>query len=274
MVSERFTSNLYASVHKELGDLLNGEISWQTVGSGQDQHKGMADDLKTALIPFRSSTYTAQERFFLRVPLKDELVRYIDFACPMVNVKGSTVPGVGTFVTHVPVPCKETYVERLVGLKYQLLPHSLVVLQKRKPKEVIKGGLIRSAAINAINKDKKTIRHLEGHRSCDVQVGLGSSHYKVEFDSFHHPYGMFSAVPFHGNTVMIARDAGGLSAKVDRPDYDFRRRFEAFQAVARALRENPESGEEEGTFYIDDSLELLLVPMLTHLKAAASTTRP
>jgi len=270
MVSTLFTANIYQLVQKQLGDLLNGQVTWHMIGSGQDQFKGMGDELKTAIIPFRKSTYQAEEWFALRAPLKDELVKYIDFTCPLVNVKGTTVPGVGTFVTHVPIPCKETYVERMVGLKYQLLPHALVNLQKRKPKEVIKGGFITSRAINAVNNDKETIRSLEGRRDCKVMTGFGSNHYKVEFDAFNHPYGMFSVMPYHGSAVMVARDAGGSSAKVDRPDYDFRRRFEAFQGVAKALRAYPEIELSEGVFYIDEALEILALPLMSYLKGGSA----
>jgi len=270
MASNIFLGELMNDVNKELGDVLAGPPQWRPIGSGADQHKGIGDDLKTAVIPFRKSSYRAEEWIYMRVPLKDPLVTYFDFIAPVLNIKDVSVQGVGTFVTHLPIPCKETYVERMVGLSYKLLPHGLVVEQGLKPKEVIKGGMITSAAINAINDDKSVTRELDGNRSCEVPGGIISTKkYQVSFDSYNYPGGMTTVVPYYNCTVIITRDAGSATAMADKPRYDFKRRFNAFRGIANALAAHPEWGELEGKFYVDESLEMLLPPILSYLKSAA-----
>jgi hypothetical protein len=270
MVSNKFVSNLVNNVNREMGDLLAGQVQWHPIGAGTDQYKGVGDDLKTALIPFRKSSYKAEEYIYLRVPLKDPLVTYFDFVAPVLNIKDVSVQGVGTFVTHIPIPCKETYVERMIGLGYKLVPHNLVVDQGRKPKEVVKGGMITSAAINAINEDKSVNRTLCGNMSRDVPGGIISSKtYQIKFDGFGYPGGMTSVVPYYNCTVLTARDAGSSGAMADSPSYDFKGRVDAFRGIANALNANPEWGELEGKFYMDEPLEMLLPPILSYLKSAA-----
>lgn len=270
MVSDKFVGNLLKDVNNKLGDVLSGQVQWRPIGVGTDQYKGLGEDLKTAIIPFRKSSYKPEEWIYLRAPLKDPLVTYFDFIAPVLNIKDVSVQGVGTFVTHIPIPCKETYVERMVGLSYRLVPHKLVVEQGLKPKEVVKGGMITSAAINAINGDKELSRALSGYNNCTVPGGyLSTKNYEVKFDFTSYPGGMTSVIPYYNCTVLTSRDAGFIGAMADSPTYDFKRRIGAFRGIASALNANPEWGELEGKFYMDDSLEMLLPPILSYLKSAA-----
>jgi hypothetical protein len=239
------------------------------MGSGVDLHKGGADDFLTAVVPFRSSNYSAQEMVFARINLTNPTIRYIDFIAPVLNVGGHSIQGVGTFVTHIPIPSADSYVQRVVGRKSCLLPHRMMV-EGKKPKNVLKGGAIGSAALNAINGDKHLTDQLAGRSGIQVEMGgLSTTSYSVSFDDSEYPGGMFYTVPFRGFTVMIARDAGAGRAKVNHPDWGFYGRFEAFHGVAKYLKTHPEVEAYDGKFYMDTPLAFLLPDLLKQLDQEA-----
>ena len=266
MVSKKFMDNINKNVTKSLKGKLSGPVDIKVMGDPGDQHKGLGDDLKTALIPFRSSTYEAQEYVYIRAPLNDPLVRSLDFVAALLNIKDNTIPGLGTFMAHIPFPCGETYVERMIGLKHRLLPHGLVVLQRQKPKEILDMNMITSRAVQAINNDKKLTNKISLRYSRSIPAkGLSNKIYKIEYDAFNHPMGGFSTIPYKGNTVMVTRDCGG-GAKVDKPDYDFRTAFEGFKGVAAYIKQYPQEELHEGKFYIDPPMTILLESTLAQLK--------
>ena len=154
----------------------------------------------------------------------------------------------------------------MVGLSYQLVPHSLVVEQDVKPKHVIKQDMITADAINGINANKDLCNKLRGSDSCKIaDTGFSNKVYKAKMDAFNYPPGMFTVVPFKGNTIMIAKEAGEWGAKVDHPLYHFKERFEALSGVGSYIAYYPEEGEEVGKFYMDPSLALVLAPLLQYL---------
>lgn len=266
MVSQKFVHNLNLYAGKKLKNVLTGPLSIQPLGSAADKHKGLTDDLKTRLIPFRKSEYEAEEYLYARIPLRGEYFSFIDFATPILNVKGKSVQGIASFVTSIPYPVPETYVQRMVGLKYRLVPHKLVVEQNLKPKQVIKDNMIAFQAVNAIHTDKKLCNKLQGSYDCKVQKPLSKSYFKIKMDPFEYPPGMFTIVPYYGHSILIAKEAGDYGASVDSPRYRFNERYEAFSGVAKQIAATPQKGEDVGKFYMDSTLEIVLPPILNHLK--------
>jgi len=267
MVNQKFIDKLNMNITNELGDMLAGPAYIAAKGTGADQYKGLGDELATALIPFKKSKYEAQEHLFVRIPIKDPNVSFVDFVTPVLNVKGKSVQGVGTFVTYTPHPVAETYIERMVGFGYKLVPHSMVVEKEMKPKEVLKGNMITSQAINGINADKKLCNLLHGNSDCKVAEGIiGSSYFKLEIPWLDYPPGMLSVIPYKGNTFLVSKDAGGSGAMADSPKYPFKERVAAFVQVASYLSKHREGGEAVGKFYMDNSMELIIPPLMEHLK--------
>jgi len=259
MVSQLFITNLNNKISNELKDVLSGPIQIMSSGSSSDQHKGMADDIKTALIPFRKSTYEAQEQLFVRIPVKNPNFSHMDFVTPVLNIKEHSIQGIATCSVVTPHPVPETYVERMVGFSYKLVPHKLVVEQSEKPKKVIKENMITSKAITSINDDKKLCNNL--HASSDNKVFQGllsKKFYKLSFDWTIYPPGMFTIVPYNGKSVMIAKDAGCSGAFIDKPMYTFKDRYAAFDGVAKYLAQNKQEGEKLGKFYLDESIQMIL----------------
>lgn len=273
MVSQKFVHNFNLYAQKKLKNVLSGQLAIQPMGSAADKHKGMADDLKTRFIPFRKSEYEAEEYLFARFPVRGEGFSFIDFAAPILNVKGKSVQGIASFVTSIPYPVPETYVQRMVGLKYRLVPHKLVVEQNLKPKQVIKENMITYQAVNNIHNDKKLCNKLQGSYDCKVQKPLSKSYFKIKMDPFEYPPGMFSIVPYYGNTILIAKEAGDYGASVDSPRYNFIERFEAFSGVAKQIANTNQKGEEVGKFYMDSTLEIVLLPLLEHLKGQSQPSQ-
>lgn len=267
MVSQKFVMNFNKHIGKELKNVLSGQVSVTPVGSSHDQHKGMGDDLKTYFIPFRTSEYQAQEHIYVRVPVKNQFFSYFDMVAPILNVKHYSVQGIATFVASIPYPVPETFVERMVGFSYKLVPHKLVVDQKEIPKKVIKENRITSNAINRINSDKKLCNKLSASSSCKIP----SSHlktakiFRIKFDNLEYPAGMFTVVPFKGHSILIAKEAGAYGAMADKPKYDFKDRYEAFAGVAQHIASNPQQGQKVGSFYMDTSLERIIPPLIQYL---------
>jgi hypothetical protein len=266
MASQMFLANMNQMIHKELKGVLAQAPDIRVLGSTEDQYAGLGESLKTALVPFASTSYEAAEFVYVGLQLNDQDVPTMHFAAPVLNIKDKSVPGVGVFVSAVTAPSAETYVERMVGFKYQLLPLNLVKTGK-KYKAIIKEGLIRSQAVNMINSDKKLCNKLEGARSQDVAKPFpGRGYYKISFDYDNYPGGMFCVVPFKGKSVLIARDAGTTKSKVDRPVWGWKDRFGAFKGVASALRNNPDQAAfADGQFFVDTTLEIALPPVLASI---------
>ncbi len=265
MVSQNFVDNLYGDMKKQLGTLLAEEPTIYPMGSSEDQWKGLGSDLKNKLTPFSKDTYQAQEFIFARLILNDENISFMDFITPVVNRKGRSVPGVGTFVSYVENPIPETFVERGF-LSHQLYPHSLVVEEGIKPKKVLKQGMITSSVALAINSDKKLCSKLYGNEYCTVfEGGLSNRKYEVKVDRSKDPAGMFTIIPYKGHTMMIAKDAGRSGSYVDKPKYPWQDRLAALSGVANYINYYPEEGEEVGVFYMDMSLNLVVPPLLQYL---------
>ena len=267
MASMHFLSGAHERVTKQLGANLSGVPQMTTIGSTQDQYKGLGESLKTAVVPFSSTSYSAHEHMLMRIGLNHPIVTYIDFVCPVLNIKNKSIQGVGTFVTHIPHPIGETYVTRDIWVTPVLLPHRLAVDEGRKPKDIIEGKLITSQAINEVNGDKRLRKSLGGRSTASVtDVGPPSSKYEVSFPVSAYPPGMFTVIPYFGSTIMVFRDAGGFASEVDSPDWDFERAFSAFSGVADRIARYPEQGELEGKIYLDRSLEILLPRLLEYLR--------
>jgi hypothetical protein len=259
MVTQLFIDNLNKNIMDELKNVISGHILIKPFGTDVDQHKGLADDLKTALIPFRKSNYTAEEQLFVRIPVNNPHFSHMDFVTPVLNVKGKSVMGIATFsaVTSHPIP--ETFVERMVGFSYKLVPHKLAVELGEKPKKIIKENKITSKAVKLINEDKKMCNCLHGSSDNKVFQGmLSKQFYKISIDWLEYPPGMFTIVPYNGKSVMLAKEAGKSGSFIDKPIYHFRERFDAFAGVAKYLAENKEEGEKIGKFYMDNSIQILL----------------
>jgi len=118
MASEKFIFNLNKLIGKQLKKVLAGEPEVRSLGSEADQHKGLGDDLKTKFIPFRKSSYSAEEFLSVRIPVSDPNISYMDFVTPIVNIKDKSIQGVASMVTLVKHPIPETFVQRMVGFSY------------------------------------------------------------------------------------------------------------------------------------------------------------
>jgi len=233
MVSQKFIENLDKKIREELKGQLNGKPYIVPYGSGEDQWKGFGEDLKTSIIPFRKTTYEANEYLYARINLKDDYLSFIDFITPVINVKGKSIQGVATFLTYIDAAIPETYVLRMVGLKHKLLPHEWVVNQEYKPKEIIKNDWIDSDAVNEINSDKDLQLYIRGNDSKKIDApGFSNKQYKIKMDYLNYPPGMFTVVPYKGYSFIIAKDVGDWFAKVDSPSYSFSKRLKALSTVA------------------------------------------
>jgi len=263
MVSQKFMMNLGELVNREFKGMLAEQPQMRVMGSAEDHYAGLAQSLKTALVPFSSTSYEATEYVHVRVRLTDPLVPSMDFAAPVLNVKETSVQGVAAFATMVQVPSAETYVERMVGFKYQLLPYNLVKTGT-KPKAIIKQGMIRSRAVNQINSDKKLCNLLSATSSTNVTKPFpGRGYYTVKFDHLNYPGGMFCVVPFKGGSVLVSREAGSTKCAVDKPAWSLKDRWTAFRGVASALKQQPDQASfMDGQFFVDATLGIALQPLL------------
>lgn len=269
MVSPEFFAGLNSHLTREFKDVLAGQIYFSKLGTSEDQYKGLGDELKTALIPFRKSEYEAQEYLFARIPLRDPNVTFIDMIIPVLNVSGKSIQGIATFITFVPQPIPETFIERMTGYEYRLVPHSLAIERNEDPQQIIVSNMITSKAVNGMNFDKVFLKNLHGSTKCKLQEGFSSRSYTVQFNCEEYPPGMFTIVPFYGNSIMIAKDAGDWKAMVDSPWYGSNGRYLAFSTAAKYIAQNPEPGVQVGQFYIDGATRLGLLPTLDYLKRAA-----
>ena len=268
MVSQQFSNTIYSNITKDLKKVIAQSPEIRTLGSSEDQYKGLKESLKTKFTPFKSDSYEAQEYLFARIHVNDPNFQFFDFITPVLNIKEKSVQGIATFVTAIPHPVPETFVLRGIVLAPNLLPHSLLVDQGIKEKAILKQGMITSKAVNAINKDKKLRKRLRGAFYCQVRhSAISKKYFKLDFKVNNYPPGMFTVVPYHGHTILIAKDAGkNMDSYVNKPAYSFKHRYEAFSGVARYLASHPEQGEEEGVFYPDTSMSFVLGPLLEHLK--------
>lgn len=267
MVSQMFVANLHELINREFKGMLAQAPDVRVVGSAEDQYAGIGQSLKTSLVPFTSTKYEASEFIYVRLNLADNIVPSMDFTAPVLNVKEKSVQGVATFVAAVPSPTAETYVERLVGWKYQLLPYNLLKAGT-KPKAIVKQGMITSNAVNQINGDKKLCNKLDAPRSANVEKQFpGRGHYSISFDASNYPGGMFCVVPFKGNSILVSREAGTHKSKVDKPSWALKERFLAFKGVASALKQYPDRASLiDGQFFVDTSLQIALIPLLAGLE--------
>jgi hypothetical protein len=267
MVSQKFVAFLHQLISREFKGMLAQAPDVRVLGSAEDQYAGMAASLKTSLVPFTSTSYQASEFIYVRLNLADDVVPSMDFAAPVLNVKETSVQGVATFVAAVPAPAAETYVERMVGWKYQLLPYNLLKAGN-KPKAIVKQGMIRSNAVNQINGNKKLCNKLRAPNSSNVEKPFpGRGHYSIKFDVDNYPGGMFCVVPFKGNSILVSREAGTHKSKVDNPSWALKERFLAFKGVASALKQYPDRASLlDGQFFVDTTLQIALVPILAGLE--------
>jgi len=270
MASEKFENNLLKKIQKELEDHLNGEPYIVTYGSDEDQWKGLGEDLKSAFIPFRKTSYEASEYIFIRINLNDEYLSFMDFVSPVTNIKGKSIQGIATFLTYVEAPIPETYVLRLVGLKEKFLPYEWVVNQGHKPKEIIKNEWIDCDAVLGMNEDKDFQLTVCGdHSRKIVASGLSSKQYKISFDYLNYPPGMTSIVPYKGRSFIIAKDAGDWFSTMDSPSYAFKKRYNALSTIAAYIYGYPDDGGDEGEwtgqFHPDSSMLHSLLPLMKHI---------
>jgi len=126
--------------------------------------------------------------------------------------------------------------------------------------------MIASKAVNAMNADKKLGDKVHGSSDNTVQEsGLKGGTYEVKVNEDEYPPGMFTIVPFHGSSLLLMKDAGAFGSAADRPHFFIKDRYEGLSAVAKYLATYPERGEDVGQLYMDQSLEVLLPPLLKPL---------
>lgn len=276
MVSNAFRNNLDFNIHRDLKGLLLGPPQFRTIGSMLDLSKGLMEQFPR-LMAVSDSSYNTEQFFHARVVTADELIKYMDFVCPAFDIRGRTAPGIGTFMTYIPASVKETYVERggmsskLHPLRYLLDPASKGKVEPTSP------------FLEAFNTDKrlrKLIRGLDKVKArSEITIsigGVGMSYYEVKLDRKKNLLGYLAVVPYQGSSILIAREAGRAPA-VDRPDYSFLRKFDAFRATARHILDNPApDGDMELRLPVDRTIEILLKETLPLLEQRASppTYRP
>ncbi len=259
MVSQKFINNLTVLIKKQLKEIINGSIKIRAVGTPADQ--------EPSRLEFGNIRYTPQEFLFARIPVIGPYITYIDFATPILNFRGKSVQGIASFVTTIPHPIAETYVERGVGLSTKLLPHKLVVEQGIKPKKVIKNKMITSQAINSINNDTRLRVKFLPSSSCKIDSDFfGTDSFKINLDTFEYPPGMFTIVPYYGYSILITKEAGKWGAEVNKPNYGFKERYDAFYGVAKYISSYPEEGELEGKLYMDSTLNIILPRLLKYIR--------
>lgn len=259
--------NKYMS--KRLKKVLSGPIQFNVYGRPTNMHEALPEALNFKYIPSISTEYQPQEYVFARIPVNNPHFRYMDTVIPVLTQGGKSVQGIATFVTFIPAPIRETFVERSTLFSNFLIPLRLADSKDHAPKEV-RDSMIESVAVNAINKDSGITTFLHGDHSCSVDntgfIALGQSSYKLKINHKHYPPGMFTIVPYGGNTILIAKEAGEMGAAADKPRYYFKWRYQAMEGIARHISENPEQGnEDKGFFFLDPSLEIILPPLLKHL---------
>ena len=170
--------------------MMNGECYIQTLGQNQNLYRPSSLNALSyfpVVGTFTPSTkYSAQEFLFIRTPLRNNFMSFMDFICPIANLRENSIPGVATFMTYIPYPIPETFVERSSGfLKYKLMPHSLAVDKNIPPKQITKESLIKSKAVLPLTRMKKyvsicmethtvmfTIQNLEAARTAFHLTGI------------------------------------------------------------------------------------------------------
>lgn len=254
-------------IMKDLKKVISGEPVLNTLGSSDDQSKGFLREFSSHVIP-SNYRYEAKEFVHARIPVYDQNFSNVDVIVPVVNIGRKSIQGVATFGAVVPYPVDETYVH----LRFNLVPHSLAIERRVDPKRIVKGNMIRSKAINAINGDKKLIKKLNRKTRCAI-TGIGSS-YICEIDTDKYPPGVFTVVPYYNHTVILAKDAGiSVEACPNEPRYDLRKIYEALSGVGGYIAANPQQGKHVGKFYMDIPLNLLLPRLLKDIKVPESVLK-
>lgn len=259
MVNPRYLKILNKTIKKELKKVIAGDPIITTIGSPESQYKGLIESLISSKLE-----YQAHEFVHAKIPVKNQLFSFIDLTTPVVNIKKSSLQGVATFNTVITYPINETYVLKLAGFSWKLVPHSLAIEKKVEPKKIIKGGMITSKAIMAINSNKKLCKKLKGNHSCST--GGMFSTYTCSIDVNKYPPGMFTIVPYHGHSILIAKDAGiNIEACANEPRYHIKDRYEALAGVANYIATHPQTGEIKGKFYLDRSM-FAVIPIIENIK--------
>lgn len=268
-MNQYFLTGVHANIGNQLLNVLSAPPYVKVMGSDAGLEATTAAKALAYVVPFKGIKYSAQEFVFARMQLRDPLIKYIDFVAPVLNVEGHSIQGVGTFMTHVPFSTTDSYVKELAGFRDMLMPTSLIE-QSVSPKQAIKQNMITSAAVNAINEDKKLCKKLHGNHYRRVEMGgLSHTSYEVSFDFINYPGHMFYTIPYKGSTVMIARNAGEKKARINYPDWGFFDRFSAFLGVAHHLSEHKEPERHPGKFHMDMPLAFMLPDLLHQLDSEA-----
>jgi len=265
MVSQKFMDSLTKNIRKELKKVISQGAEVMSYPPGNGLCQTIPSELKHRFVPFHFSEPLGEECVFARIHVNDPNLDYFDFATHVEGNNTRTYQGVGTFVAYVPHPIPETFVERrILGSGCKLLPFREVVQQKQKPKDVARQAT-RSQAVNAINADKKLCKLLKGNSVCGVDQIVSFQKILVIFERNNYPPHRFTLVPYHGHTIIIAKDAGKEGAKIDAPRYPFKDRFAALSKVASYIAQYPQEGEDVGMFFMDPSLETIITPLLRYI---------
>jgi len=268
-MNQYFWTGVHANIGNQLQNVLSAPPYVKVMGSDAGLEASTKVKALAYVVPFKGIKYSAQEFVFARMQLRDPLIQYIDFVAPVLNVEGHSIQGVGTFMTHVPFSTADSYIKDEAGFRDMLMPASLKE-QGVKPKQAIKQNLITSAAVNAINEDRKLCKNLHANHYRSVEMGgLSHTSYEVSFKWLDYPGRMFYTIPYRGSTVMIARNAGEKKARINYPDWGFFDRFSAFRGVAHYLSQHKEPERHPGMFHMDTPLALMLPDLLHQLDAEA-----
>lgn len=263
MATQKFLDALNKHITKSLKKKITGPPQIWTVGSDADQHVSLSLKERISLsVNKEGLSYQFREFVIARMPLDHRCLRSIDMIIPVLNIKKQSIPGIATFGTCIPFTVPETFVLRstILGGK-NLVPYNLAVHQKLDMKTIVNGNMIECEAINRINADKKLCKKLKGNILCILSAGFKQYHIQVSAidGAFNYPMGMFSIVPFHGNSLIFSVDSGEVNrARGNSPYYPLSDRLNAIAGVANYIARYPEKGEEVGEMDIDKDTAILL----------------
>lgn len=264
MVNEIFCDRFSAMMARRLGGVLAGPVTLFRGGIHHDHYKGLASSLGAQVIPLYTRKYEATEFVFGGAPLRDPNLPSIFFQVPVLDIKGTNVPGAAHFATFVRAPIQETIVTPKVGLDHHYLP--LKALVSETPRAALKAKRRWTPLLEALNKEQAT---LDASRpsSYDATMGILSSYY-VKVDS-RAPIGLTQLAPFKGFTVLTAQRPPTSSAGVNQPEYDVAEAVKKFGVIAKVIAARGAAGEIVGEQAINRTNAAMMSLLLRYLDRIA-----
>ena len=264
MVNQLFANNFVGVAGSEFGAALGGPVNILAGGERVDHDQGLARSMAAHVVPFFGEKYTATEFIHGYIPIRNSAMPYLFFQIPVLDVRGTNIPGVGHFGAVANAPIPETYITPLVGWSYRFLPLSAFPDESVKPKQVFNAKQGWSPFLEAINNDKATTKAIN-----PTWAGVSIGKYQVKID-VGRLTGMHQAAPYKGRTLLTLQTVPSQKAKPNVPRFDLRRHYDTFLRIAAHVQAHPQTGEEVGTQMILPSNAAMMRQMFQYVDASVA----